>query len=1135
MAARGILLALLITLGWAAPGSAEPEEARWIRYAAISPDGEQICFSYRGDLWLVGKDGGRARLLTTHTAYERSPVWSPDGRHIAFASDRFGNFDVFVMSREGGRARRLTYYSGGDNPTGFTADGQAILFTSRRQDHPKAMVPSPWMGELYSVPVGGGRATQVLTTPAEGAAQGPDGRIAYEDRKGFEDEWRKHHTSSVARDLWIYDPKTKSHMKWTGYPGEDREPVWSQDGQSITYLSERSGSFNVWRRALAGDAEPVQLTSHTLHPVRFLSQSQDGTLCYTLHGVLYRLPVGGAPKRLTVTVAADDRENSEHADMASGGASDLALAPDGMQVAFIRRGEVYVTHLDRKITVRLTRTPEQERGLSWGEDSRSLYYATERGGFEGHPEPSWSIVRTVLTKEGEDEFPYATEWKEEQVVVSKAESFRPRVSPDGTKMAYLHERDEIRVMDLETKATRTLVPMIENYSYTDEDIDFRWSPDSRWLAVTYMPQKRWSDQVGIVNVETGKRFNVSESGYYCWRPRWGPAGRMLGFQTNRFGRRAHGSWGSDSDVMLFDLTRAARDRAALSKDDYARLLELEEEAEKENEEEKEDGASDDEKKEGEDAEDGEESKPDDAGEDNESEDDEGGDDDSDEDDEVDPIEIEFEAHDARIRRGTVHSSDMGDYMIGNKGEAIVYFAKVKGKWDLWICIPRIGHVRRVVELGSDEPGTIVIDRSNADYIYVLTGEGSIMEVDLSGSWGEKGGSAETRQIDFQADLDLDLRAERAYLFEHVWRQVERKFYDPKLHGVDWLRYKREYLAVLPHITNNHDFAEMLSEMLGELNASHTGASYRSSMDGGSRTAALGVIFDPAYTGDGLRVERVLMGGPADRADSTIKRGSIIEAIDGKAFRADEDPARLLDRKVGHRVVLRVRNPDAEAPVTEVLRAISIVDEFRLREKEWLRSRREAVEKLSDGRVGYVHVDSMDDRSFRQTYHDALGRNATKDALIVDTRFNGGGWLHDDLVAFLDGTTYLWFKPRGRAKGDLGGEPMKRWAKPSAVVMSEANYSDAHIFPWVYQKLAVGKLVGSPVAGTGTAVWWERLMDPSLTFGIPQVGSVDEGDRYLENQELQPDILVLNDPDSMEAGRDLQLEAAVQHLLEVLDK
>ena len=219
---------------------------------------------------------------------------------------------------------------------------------------------------------------------------------------------------------------------------------------------------------------------------------------------------------------------------------------------------------------------------------------------------------------------------------------------------------------------------------------------------------------------------------------------------------------------------------------------------------------------------------------------------------------------------------------------------------------------------------------------------------------------------------------------------------------------------------------------------------------------------------------------------------------------------------------------------EVIKPMSSGAERELMYRRWIENCEELVSELSDGRVGYVHVRGMNDSSYREVYEQVLGRCSDKEALIVDTRWNGGGWLHDQLVTFLGGDPYCTFVPRDKKPGRFGGEPVSRWARPVCVVQNEGNYSDAHFFPYSFRTLGLGKLIGAPVAGTTTAVWWERCFDGQTVFGIPQLGVLDTNGDYLENQELFPDIEVYNDPESVEAGRDRQIEVAVRTMLEELD-
>jgi C-terminal processing protease CtpA/Prc len=377
-------------------------------------------------------------------------------------------------------------------------------------------------------------------------------------------------------------------------------------------------------------------------------------------------------------------------------------------------------------------------------------------------------------------------------------------------------------------------------------------------------------------------------------------------------------------------------------------------------------------------------------------------------------------------------------------------------------------------------------------------------------------------------MNLNTFAERSYIFEHAWRQVTKKFYDPKLQGVNWKLYKDTYAKFLPYINNNYDFQELLSELLGELNASHTGGRYAPPQVNTDATASLGLLYDETYDGDGVKVMEVIEGGPFLNAKTKLTKGVVIEKIDGETIVENLDWNKLLNRKAGKNVLLSVYNPATKERWDETLKPITQGEEAGLLYDRWVKMMRKKVEELSGGKVGYVHVQGMNDGSYRTVYEDVLGKNADKEALIVDTRFNGGGWLHDDLVTFLSGKPYLDFSPQGAAP--TSGEPRNKWARPSSVLMSESNYSDAFLFPYAYKSLNVGKLIGMPVPGTGTAVWWETQIDPSLVFGIPMVATIGKENRPTENLQLEPDIKVANNFKAILSGKDQQLERAVQEML-----
>ena len=1069
--------------------AAQAEEAPlWMRYCVISPDGGQIAFTYKGDIYTVDTGGGKARQITSSRGYDTHPVWSPDGKSIAFASDREGSMDVFIVGRDGGVPRRLTSHSGNEVPVAFRDNDHVLFGAAVMPDAEDMTFPSAQFPQVYEVSTEGGRPVMFSSVPMEDISISPDGRsFLYHDRKGYEDAWRKHHTSSITRDIWLCTAavgRERRFRKITTFDGEDRTPVWAQDGKSFYYLSERDGSFNIYRSDIEG-RNITRLTSHTGHPVRFLSAAKDGTLCYGFNGEIYTLKEGEPAKKVAVSIVADTYDRHLVKQLKSSGATEISVSPEGKEVAFVMRGDVYVTSVEYKTTKQITDTPEQERDIDFSPDGRSIVYASERDGL-------WQIYQTSLVDKDDKLFTYANDFKEERLVNSSYTSFQPQYSPDGREVAFLQNRTELRVLNLKTKAVRTVMDGKFEYSYSDGDQWFEWSPDSRWLLSGYIGHGGWNNKdVALVNASgNGEIHNLTQSGYTDGDAKWVLGGKAMIWKSDRAGYRSHGSWGSEDDVyiMFFDLD--AYEHFRMSKEETA-LLEEAEKKEKED-----DAKKEDEKKKEKRNTDEKEKK-----------------------DVVEPLEFDLENCRDRIVRLTVNSSRLGDAVLSAKGDKLYYQAAFEDGYDLWV--HDLKENKTSIVMKNIGYGAMITDKKQEN-LYICNS--SIKKVNM-----EKG---ESKNVEFNALFNYRPYEERQYMFDHIWKQVEDKFYVADLHGVDWKGYYNSYRRFLPHINNNYDFQEMLSEMLGELNGSHTGARYYA--PGASfQTACLGAFYDNEYTGDGLKIKEIIAKGPFAVKKTDVTEGCIIEKIDGEKIQTGMDYYPLLEGKAGKKVLLSVYNPETKKRFDVTVKAISAGEQSGLLYRRWVRRNEQLVEKLSGGRVAYVHVQGMNSPSFRTVYSELLSeKNRTKEAVIVDTRHNGGGWLHDDLVTLLNGKEYQRFVPRGQY---IGSDPFNKWLKPSCVLVCEDNYSNAHGFPWVYKELGIGKLIGTPVPGTMTAVWWERQIDPSIVFGIPQVGCMDMRGEYLENKELQPDIEVYNSPEEMLRGEDRQLEAAVKEMLKTIEE
>ncbi len=1076
-------------------GAPAPEAGNtplWLRYPAISPDGATIAFVYKGDIYRVPSDGGVAVPLTLHEAHDYMPVWSHDGKAIAFASDRYGNFDVFVMPAAGGEARRLTYHSAAELPYSFTPDDAAVLFGAARLDTAdNRTFPTGSQPELYRVPAAGGRALQVLGTPAEDARFSADGRfLIYHDKKGGENEWRKHHVSAIARDIWIYDVATGAHRKVTAFAGEDRSPVLTDGDRAFYYLSEESGSFNVHRMPVAGGPS-TRVTRFAKHPVRFLTMAADNTLCYGYDGAIYtQRGDAAAPARVPVLIAADARANAEIVVPVSGGAREFAVAPSGKEIAVVVRGGIFAASVDGGVTKRVTSSFGDETDVSFAPDGNAIVYASERDG-------RWGIYETRRTRAEEPYFYAATVLKETPLVANGRQNAAPAYSPDGKKLAFVEDRTTLKVLDLATKQAVTLLTDRHLAPSADGSQYYQWSPDGQWILFDYAVPGFAPGEIGLVKADgSGRVVNLTESGFEDRQAKWILGGQGMLWFSNRDGLKAVAqSGGAQNDVYALFFTREAWDRFRLTKEEAALLKEMEDKKDKAKPDEAKDkkAPADKEKKE-----------------------------------EIKPLAIDWADLPLRKARLTIHSSALGDALVNKDGDTLYYLARFEKGLNLWTTNLKTRETKMLAGLDAGS-GRLAWDKDQKSIF--LMADGAIAKVDPS--------SGKREPVRIRGEMTVDVAAERRSQFEHVWRRVLETFYTAGYHGADWAGLKPVYEKHLGGIGDGYDMADLLSEMLGELNVSHSGARYGGAAENADETASLGAFYDPGYAGPGARIVEVMAGGPLDKAGLDIAPGTIIESVDGETIAPDKGLERYLNRKAGQYVLLTLAGPAAAAsgpggakggaPVKReiTVKPVSPREESNLLYRRWVARNQAEVDKASGGRLGYIHVPGMSDSAYRSAFEEVMGKFANKEALVVDTRFNGGGDLVADLAMFLSGKRFFDYTTDTRS---TGYEPNFRWTKPSISIVGEAQYSDGHCYAFAYQYLKLGKLVGMPVPGTCSFAGWEMLGTSGVRWGVVPMGVKVEGVGYLDNHQTEPDVKVMNTYEKVVRGRDEQLEAAVAELL-----
>jgi len=1039
--------------------AAEDDSPLWLRHPAVSPDGSRICFAHAGQIWRVASSGGEATPLTSGDGYSTRPVWSPDGKSIAFASKQHGNFDVFLIPAAGGTIKRLTAHSANDLPYAFTPDGQSVYFSSSRLGAPESVLVGTYAesDQLYAVPVTGGSSRLVLPTPALDVAVSPDGKqLLYDNRPVYENEFRKGAVSAGARDIWLYNHTTGAHRQITTNRGEDRDAFWAADGKSFFFLSEGDGSsFNVWQQSLDKGAQPKQITHHQGQPVRFVSAARDGSLVYGFEGAIWRQAPGAAEaQRVPVHISQTSLISGTFSSSANGYASEIAVSPSGEEVAVVARGEVFVVATASGRTRRITSTPEFEHDVSFSPDGRTLLYCSEREGDS-------DIYEAPVAAGHPASFTAAGAVTEKKVIDTEGDAFFPAYSPDGKRIAFLDNRRAIQVVNRESGKGVTVLPEGSIYSYQDGDLSLQWSPDGRFLVATT------GSIIGDMDISlldaSGKAtpINLSTSGYSDLNPQFTADGKAVVWFSDRKGLRKADATASQMDVYMAHLTQEAFDVYAQAKNGVKPESGI-------------------------------------------------------------PVNHAWQPQAQGIRHRTTR---LTPYSLSN----LLFRAVLPDKENL-------------ILVTAEEPGNLVgyrLNLNNRAFAKIFTRPltTGIINIDTKGenlyTVGPAGierihlADGSTASIAYEAKIDYDPRGELAYLFQYFWRMTKLKFYQPDMHGRNWEAIRANYAVYLPHIHQWEDFVDLLSEMAGELNASHMGGYFLHQQPLADDTALLGIYEDPKHTGKGVRVAAVLSGGPCDGVMSQVRPGAVLLAVDGQGVDSNEQLATLLNRKAGIPVELSLVPTGGGKAVTQIVTPVAKAQERELAYDHWVGGRKKLTDELSKGRIGYVHINEMDEANYQRTVDQVFGELRDKEAIVVDVRFNRGGLLHDQLAALFTGDVKGAFVTRDGL--NMGNIPTKRWGKPTALLANAGSYSDGSIFPHLYQSYGIGPVVGDPVPGTGTAVWWITLLG-KIKYGIPQLGAKDNKTGWFENNETVPDILVSNAPDSIATGRDPQLESAVQELL-----
>jgi tricorn protease len=1062
-------------------------DAKLVRYPSYSNG--RIAFTYLGDIWTADENGQNIQRLTVNKARDAYPRFSPDGKWIAFSSDRNGNLDVFIMPANGGTAKQLTHHSADDTVLGWAPDGTGVLFSSQRGED--------FMGLLYVVSVNGGMPWRAGPDMGNAASFSPDGkRIAYNPKGQV--YWRKYYRGSYATDVWIEDVSTKKFSQVTDFDGLDSWPMWGKDG--IYFVSDRDGGglTNIWRIGDNG-GKAEKITAFKTGDVRFPSISADGrTIVFEHDFGVWKLDT--ASKRATpikLDIDAETAENDNETMSFASAADDYDLAPNARRIVISTHGELFTVPVDEGDIKQLTDNASRDVNVSYSPDGKWVAFVSDRTGRE---------ELYVIAADGSGE--------PQKLTDIDALKNGYRWSPDSKEIALTASDDKLRKINVSTKQ----ITELDSSRFGNMSVP-EWSPDGKWLAFSKADESRTSDIYVLSSSGTDKvAHKVTFDSYDERGPRFSPDGRKLFFiRVDSVGGGGGGF--ANASVQLYSVGLEKLDR---DPDDP------EERAEAET------------PQPGADAEGGPARRP------------------------TGPrvpheTKMDWAGMKHRTRQITRMPFPVGNYIIAPDSRTIVFVtSEPAGIAQLPVIYSIQDDGRRLSRISSGAPpqgdgegapgggggfggglGDLSLSRDGRTLFF--RERDGIYSVGLpaggaAGAVGARpagGAEAPRRRISFNVRVKVTRSTEWAEMFGDAWRTMKYRFYDPKMHGMDWDAAKAKYEPLVKDVGDRQELLNIINEMIGELNASHTGSAPPPGGRGGAAvsTGNLGLDLEPDKAAGRYKVSYVYENGPADKDWVKVNVGDYLIAIGGKEVKAGDEYWELLNDRLNRKIEVTFNNkPTAEGAWKTRMETVNGGAFTTLRYERWVKERRQQVDQASNGRIGYIHIRAMDQPSLRK-FEKEIREFRNKEALVIDQRWNGGGNIEQELLAILVQRNYQVWQPRGV---EASGRPFAGYFGPKVVLQNWRSASNAEMFPAGFRALGLGKVIGTPTMGAVIGTGSYSLVDGS-TVRTPGVGVylADAKHTNMENFGVPPDIRVDNSPEDNLAGRDRQLETAIDELLKQL--
>lgn len=1023
--------------------AAHPAPILGARNLALSPDGKQLAFCYRGEIWVSSSNGGRATALTNNVEMNDNPVWSPDGQYIAFASNRYGSWDIFVVPAEGGPTKRLTYSSGAEIPTDWTPDGKEIAFVSGRDDTYPA---------VYTVNVETGRTKKLFRDmmPIGNPHFSPDGSKVYYTRLGFPATRPRYHGSGAAQ-LWQFDlatgkrtalAKTGFQHLWPAVAPGGNGVVTVSVGDATPNSSPMNKSIGKWTDSVArtpnvylvANGKTKRLTDCVgFAGTRYLSSSaQGGLIAYENLGAVYTMKPGETAKKIDLIVPEDDRVTAEHPVVETSGALDAALSPAGDKMAFVLHNDIWLVPTkkghgpNKDDATQLTDWAGLDLDPLWLPDDKTLIFSSDRNG-------------------NNQVFKLNTDTKEVTPISDgQSSAFTVRLSPDKKTISYWQagKQGGLYVVPAAGGTPKKVIDQTNPRLRAAMEEDYGWSPDGKYITYiqTINGSGIWNGpedfgNVMLLNVASGEVTQLTDISSHSHAPTISPDGRFVFYSSDQDGDGIYAIPLRSEDAREIDLDlKYEKPKGSVT------------------------------------------------------------------------TVVDLDGIQRRSRRISTAMTFGSLFVDPTNGE--IFFGSN-------------GAIQKIAYNGEGLTtvlGDVTTFRPSDDWSsLVLVRNGQPATLALHRPAGPETAA-------FRAAYTIDLHKEHAAAFAEFWREYNFRFYDPNMHGRDWRAVRAQYEPLLPSVSHRNEMATLLNEMVGELESSHSEVGPAPGNPVPEQSAHLGLEFDYRFAGPGLKVSNVPPYAPGSYAKTSIKVGDVITEINGKPVSLNEQLYQVLNGQVGRDATLTVKTGDVSRKVT--YRLLSGGEYGQLLYRNRIEARRKHVEEISGGKVTYVHVPGMNPETLRRYKQEAWQYSRGKSGLIIDVRNNGGGNTSDAMMDTLKKSPYAFYRTRD---GEPFPAPGQTLSLGIAVLCAETSYSNAEMFPSAVKGAHAGVLVGMPTPGYVIWTFGGRLVD-GTNIRLPSFGSYRPDGSPLEDNGEVPDYIVDIAPEEYFAGKDPQLDKAVQLLL-----